>query len=198
MLLSLVMHAYLIVGEEPTEEITKLVKKLDAKLIEFSVNKIEEVRELNSFTGLSVSSPQAIVIKNIEDSTTEALNALLKNLEEPAENVFYILTCQNLGQILPTIISRCEIIKIANAKTQMLNKETEKFTQLKIGQKLSYLDKIRTREEALVFVKELIYYLHKNLIANTKNISIAQKVFANLKANGNINIQLTYLAINQI
>jgi DNA polymerase III delta prime subunit len=192
------MHAYLIVGESQQEEITKLVKKLNAKSVEFSVNKIEEVRELNSFTGLSVNSPQAIVIRNIENSTTEALNALLKNLEEPAENIFYILTCQNLGRVLPTIVSRCQVIKITNNKLQMTNTEPEKFMKLKIGQKFSYLDKIKTRDEAVAFVKNLILYLHANLIANAKNITICQKVFDNLKANGNINIQLTFLAINQI
>jgi DNA polymerase-3 subunit delta' len=192
------MHAYLIVGENPTIEINKLVKKLKAKLLEFSVNKIEDIRELNSFTNLSTDTPQAIVLQNIENCTTEASNALLKNLEEPAENIFYILTCDSVNQVLPTIVSRCEIIKLKNQTSKVKNDETEKFMQMKIGQKFSYLDKIKTRDEALVFIKNLIYYLHTKLIENTENIKIAQKVFDNLKANGNINIQLTYLAVNQI
>ena len=110
------MHAFLIVGGETGENIKTLVKKLRAKPIEFSVSKVEDVRELNSFTSLLVASPQAIILRNIENSTSEALNALLKNLEEPAENIFYILTCQNLSQVLPTIVSRCEIVKIKNPR----------------------------------------------------------------------------------
>jgi DNA polymerase III delta prime subunit len=192
------MHAYLIVGENPALEINKLAKNLNANPIEFSVNKIEEVRELNSFTNLSVDSPQAIILKNIQNCTTEALNSLLKNLEEPPENIYYILTCNNLSQVLPTIISRCEIIVSKFQLPVSNSSEAEKYMKLKIGQKFSYLDKIKTREEALIFIKDLIYYLHTKLIENTENIKIAQKVFANLNANGNINIQLTYLAVNQI
>ncbi|MGD0523083.1 MAG: hypothetical protein ABSA43_00775 [Candidatus Microgenomates bacterium] len=199
------MHAFLIVGGETGENIKTLVKKLRAKPIEFSVSKVEDVRELNSFTSLLVASPQAIILRNIENSTSEALNALLKNLEEPAENIFYILTCQNLSQVLPTIVSRCEIVKIKNPrlpdgqeKSKIKNEGAEEFMNMKISKKFSYLDKIKTRDEALTFVRNLIIFLHPQLISHAKRIRICQQVFNNLKANGNVNIQLTYLAINQL
>ena len=194
------MHAYLLVGQNPDQKIAELVKKLRATPLEFAVSKIDDIRKLNSFTALTAGSPQAMILKNIDEATPEALNALLKNLEEPGENTYYILTCTNLSQVLPTIKSRCEII---NAKWQMLNaklqsKEQEKFIKLNISEKFKFLDKIKIREEALEFTRNLLISLHPQIIREAQNIKICQHVFNNLKANGNINIQLTYLAINQI
>jgi len=193
------MHAFLIVGENTEKNIKSLINKLRAKPIEFTVKKIEDIRNLNSFTSLSVTTPQAIILKNIENSTPEALNALLKNLEEPAEHIYYILTCQNLSQILPTIKSRCQVIRVSSFQLPVSNNsDPEEFMKLKISQKFSYLDKIKIREEALSFVRNLIIFLHPQIISHATGVKICQQVFNNLKANGNLNIQLTYLAINQI
>ena len=52
------------------------------------------------------------ILDNIENSTIDAMNSLLKILEEPEDGVYAIFTCQNLARVLPTIQSRCQIIQL--------------------------------------------------------------------------------------
>ena len=51
-----------------------------------------------------------ILISNIEKMRKEAANAFLKLLEEPSENMVFILTTDHIHSLLPTITSRCQII----------------------------------------------------------------------------------------
>ncbi|MDR2557439.1 MAG: hypothetical protein LBC33_01190 [Mycoplasmataceae bacterium] len=52
------------------------------------------------------------VIKCIENASKQALNALLKTLEEPEANIYAILTTKNINRVLPTIVSRCQVLTI--------------------------------------------------------------------------------------
>lgn len=54
------------------------------------------------------------VINNIEYLSTQGLNVLLKFLEEPPNNTYAIFTSENEGGVLPTILSRCEIVRFKN------------------------------------------------------------------------------------
>ena len=53
-----------------------------------------------------------ILIDNIENLNKNSVNALLKIIEEPNENVFFILINNNEKNILPTLKSRCLTFKI--------------------------------------------------------------------------------------
>ena len=131
------MHAYLIIGNSvqgTAASIEKLAKKLRAKILEFPLNKIGHTRELGKFTALKLTEPTAIIINSIENATAEAQNAFLKNLEEPQENLFYILTTNSLAKVLPTITSRCEVIKLKNLKTKEIkNDEIGRFLSMTEG-----------------------------------------------------------------
>ncbi len=54
-----------------------------------------------------------IVITGIDTMRKESANAFLKILEEPPENLIFLLTTQNPDQLLPTIISRCQQIRLS-------------------------------------------------------------------------------------
>lgn len=215
------MHAYLIVGNSPAcrtgkeERLVyseKLSKKLKTKILRFPLAKIEDARELGKFTALKLTEPTAIIINSIDQATEEAQNAFLKNLEEPQENLFFILTATRLAAILPTIVSRCQIIKThkqslplrGNSKliTQNENSKLNNFLKLTVGEKLLLIDKIKDRGEAKAFVEKIIFYLHQTLInasnkaKTAKNLEISLKTLNNLEANGNVNLQLSNLAIN--
>lgn len=58
-----------------------------------------------------VGTHKIYVIKNAESLGTSAANAFLKTLEEPSNNVCFILLANNEDNVLPTIASRCQIIK---------------------------------------------------------------------------------------
>lgn len=74
-----------------------------------SNNGVDSVRELRE----SVNYPPAVgkkkvyIIDEAHMLTTQALNALLKTLEEPPENVMFILATTDPQKLLQTILSRC-------------------------------------------------------------------------------------------
>ena len=74
---------------------------------------IAQVRSLQSLFGSrpSMSDWRAVVIDAIDDLERSAANALLKNLEEPPPNCVFLLVCHNPGRLLPTIRSRCRMLR---------------------------------------------------------------------------------------
>ncbi len=72
------------------------------------------------------SDKKIFIITNIDESQDAPQNKLLKTLEEPQKNVYFILTTKVIGQVLPTIRSRCskiELGKIANLDKFLPNTE---------------------------------------------------------------------------
>lgn len=53
-----------------------------------------------------------IVITGIDTMKKESANAFLKLLEEPSDNILFILTASKTDQLLPTITSRCQQIRL--------------------------------------------------------------------------------------
>ncbi len=51
-----------------------------------------------------------VIITNIESMRKEVVNSFLKLLEEPGENVMFLLTTDNINSLLPTVISRCQLL----------------------------------------------------------------------------------------
>lgn len=90
----------------------------DKKLIEIS-----QIRNLiNNMNKSSFNlKPRFILIDNIEYLNLNSINALLKFLEEPADNVFFLLIHNN-RKILSTLKSRCLNFKITltHDKTNMV------------------------------------------------------------------------------
>jgi DNA polymerase-3 subunit delta' len=56
------------------------------------------------------------VIKNCDKMNKQASNSLLKFLEEPEEGIIAILFTNHINNVLSTIISRCQVIKLVNNK----------------------------------------------------------------------------------
>src|SRR4030043_929834 len=52
------------------------------------------------------------LILRFEEAHTNAANAMLKTLEEPPPQVVVILTAKSVESLLPTIVSRCEVLKL--------------------------------------------------------------------------------------
>lgn len=74
--------------------------------------KIAQVREL--INSLLLKNYEAryrvVIISNADKMNKEASNALLKVLEEPPKDTFFILTSCQPSDLLPTILSRCQNI----------------------------------------------------------------------------------------
>lgn len=76
--------------------------------------KIEPIRAMSAFMSGTAQQGGARVVRlrSAERMNTSAANALLKVLEEPGRDSFLILEAESLSRLLPTVRSRCRIIKL--------------------------------------------------------------------------------------
>lgn len=87
-----------------------IIKMINAKGIIMG-NSIAEIRETieNAYT---ITEPTCYIFRNADDMKNEAKNALLKVVEEPPNNAYFIMTVQNIDNMLGTIKSRGTVIKM--------------------------------------------------------------------------------------
>jgi DNA polymerase-3 subunit delta' len=119
------IESYQINSESP--EFKTINNKSNTNLITIDVNEdkksidINQIREL--IINLNKSSfnkkPRFVLIDNIELLNINSINALLKILEEPNENINFILIHNN-RKILSTLLSRCINFKISLSNNDYL------------------------------------------------------------------------------
>ena len=146
----------------------------DLKIIEPIKNsiKIEQIREMRKEIGLKPfkNRKKIYIIDKAERMTIEASNCLLKTIEEPPYYAIIILICSKIDPILPTIVSRCQIINFGlissyKIKEFLLNKnkniekeKTEIISKLAQGSIGSAL-KLLSAEEYFIRREEVLDYL---------------------------------------
>ncbi len=76
--------------------------------------KIEEARELIRRVGLASfeAGAQVAVIREADRLTEQAANALLKTLEEPSPDTYFLLTTATPDRLPPTVRSRCQVVLV--------------------------------------------------------------------------------------
>jgi len=94
---------------EPIKNIIRKQQVIDLQR-EFSKTSIEK-------------GPKIYIIKNIEKINLNAANSLLKFLEEPYPNTYAILTTENINKILPTIISRSQIVQFSSLSRLIIEED---------------------------------------------------------------------------
>lgn len=145
-----VPHAYLLLGDNTEMPLTYLAMSLVcdstiaceicdacrkvkedkyADIIRFN-GQIETIKKPNityiqeNFKKSSLEGKAKIyILENIENATKEAMNALLKMLEEPLEGTYAIFTAKNSSRVLPTILSRCQVMEIKKDSKQVLKQQ---------------------------------------------------------------------------
>jgi DNA polymerase-3 subunit delta' len=75
---------------------------------------VEQIRELNQFFTLrpAMAGWRVGVIDALDEMNVSGMNALLKTLEEPPNNALLILISHSTQPILPTIRSRCQVLRL--------------------------------------------------------------------------------------
>ena len=86
-----------------------------------NIRKLLSTIQLNSFQG----SWKIILIDNVDELNLNALNALLKSLEEPQEKTLWGLISRNYTKLPKTIVSRCQLWFF----DKLQNKEIEEYLQ---------------------------------------------------------------------
>lgn len=118
-------HALLIVGAKGSGKKTLLeaiavelgAKRPEQRLVvndneqSISINQARSLRTSLSLRPLK-DSVLTVIIPSAEKLTTEAQNALLKLLEEPPENTYFLLSTDDKSSLLSTVLSRTNIIRL--------------------------------------------------------------------------------------
>jgi DNA polymerase-3 subunit delta' len=61
------------------------------------------------------------ILLRFEEANASAANAMLKTLEEPPPQVVLVLTAESAERLMPTIVSRCEALRLRPLPLQVLN-----------------------------------------------------------------------------
>lgn len=180
------MHAFLIESKNYDEN--KLVQFSAYKKIIFEVAKINDVRSLNSFLKFSPQEPTLLVLNKLDEASTEAQNSLLKTIEEPPKNVAFLIVVKSSGGILPTILSRVQIVRSAEEK-YIETKNT--FSEMSKTEQLSEVNKIKDRDQAKEFLESIIENGNGSLNAREK----ASETLLKIKKNGNVGLSLLWFVV---
>lgn len=76
--------------------------------------RIEQIRQLEDFVfvGSHRGGARVLLLEPADAMNSAAQNALLKILEEPSLNVYFLLVTSKIKVLLPTILSRCRVLKL--------------------------------------------------------------------------------------
>ena len=185
------MQSLIIVGgtsKEREERAGKIIRDLkvssfDQILVtgETSVG-IEQIRTLKNRLSLRpYNSPsKAAFIHPGELLTIEAQNALLKTLEETGENSIVIITAPQPESLLPTVISRCRIIRLPSRLEINFNEEEtisiiqnlSSIIQSGVGERLSLASFLpKTREEIKAWLEKSLFFWREVLLLKEGRIN---------------------------
>ncbi len=93
---------------------------------------VEQIREMKKNLNLKPveGKKKVVIIKEIENLSYGGANSILKVLEEPPGDSLLILTTEKIDQLLPTILSRCQLLKFSPIPSDHIRKELEKRLKL--------------------------------------------------------------------
>lgn len=128
---------------------------------------IDQIRKINNFLYQKPFSHQnkIIIILEAQNLNTESQNALLKILEEPGKKNYIILTTNKIKSILPTIISRCQTIKIISFSKKDISQKIKITGNLQ--KDLSLSESLgKNKDEILPLLENQLYFYQQELIKN--------------------------------
>jgi DNA polymerase-3 subunit gamma/tau len=92
---------------------------------------VDHIRELNESTSaLPFNSPYKVyIIDEVHMLSKNAFNALLKTLEEPPAHVIFMLATTELDKVIDTVVSRCQVLTLAQPTVDTLRLLIERITK---------------------------------------------------------------------
>ena len=113
---------------------------IDGKDKRITKEDVKRLEDKFTLTSLENNSKPVYLVNHIENISSKAINAMLKFLEEPKNDITAVLTTTNIEKVLPTIISRSIKIKINSLpknilKDKMINSTFEYGKEKKIVDK---------------------------------------------------------------
>ena len=153
---------------------------------------VAEIRKISNFmykTTYHVNLPKLIVIDAVDNLNLHSLNALLKILEEPTKNTYFILTSNNFEALPDTIKSRSIIIKLPPPSLPTAHLQIkQQFPNLSDTQLDEYLSISSTSAATAELINNNVLEIYKQLLellqtkskASTKLYKFIEQNFATL------------------
>lgn len=110
------LHPDIIVLTHPPKDDKEATKKAEGKPYEVKRNiPIDLVRAMQQrlVTRPTLGDRRVVIVDPADDLEKSSANALLKSLEEPPAGTFFILVAHQPARLLPTIRSRCRVLRFA-------------------------------------------------------------------------------------
>ncbi len=149
-------------------DITLIEKDTSGKTSTQSIG-IEEVKQMQKkiFFKPIKSETKAVIIEDAQLLTPEAQNALLKVLEEPPAHTIIILGSETKEALLPTILSRCQLIALEEERPKLTEKARadfgefiERLPTMPIGDKLKKAELLaKDKDKAMLWVEKVLLVL---------------------------------------
>jgi len=202
-------HSYLVVGKKIDKEaILQIAKNLlnstfEGNSPDLVVNdssetvSIEEIRDLQKILSLKPHSAvrKIMVIFEAQRLSLDAANAFLKTLEEPPDHSLIILTSSQPRALLPTILSRCLMLRASSLAKDDFSQGQQSFDKalsLPLKDKFAWSEKLNKDQDgtkklleewvrilpaekiALTKKRKILYYIDRVLRAQNKGINSRQ------------------------
>jgi len=139
------------------------------------INKEQITSLINDFNHTMIEGDANIyIIKDADKMNTQAVNSLLKMLEEPAPNHYVVLTTTNHHKILDTIVSRCQYVHFNSPSASLVK---EHLTNNKIKEDIAYVVSYITLDfdEALNISKDDTFIKLYNLAKSITSLKYKKK-----------------------
>lgn len=134
---------------------------IDGSIASIKKADIEMLQSQFAQSAIGKTGRQVYIIQNVERATTDAMNSILKFLEEPDSPITAIFLTNAVERVLPTIRSRCQIIKFTTPPFQdvysKLKEQMDDFDAYMLAKIFSFEDYAITmlEDEAYILAKEL-------------------------------------------
>jgi DNA polymerase III subunit delta' len=99
-------------AENPYMNVNQWLEKLDAENKQGNIPTAECVEIVKKLSLKTFEASHKILIMWLPEYLGKEGNRLLKLIEEPPDDTIFILVAENQDLILPTILSRCQLVKI--------------------------------------------------------------------------------------
>jgi DNA polymerase-3 subunit delta' len=150
--------------------------------------KIDQIRELQRWLSLRPyeANYKVAIIRRFHEAKPVVQDAILKTLEEPPKNAVLILTTEHAEQLLPTIISRCQVLNLRplsfedteNALSTLPNMDQDQIPLLArlSGGRLGWAIRVVNDEKELELRQSAIQLLEEALTSNRRQrFTLAEK-----------------------
>lgn len=129
--------------------------------------RIHQIRALDDFLAIGTHrhGARVVIIRPAEAMNQATANSLLKVLEEPSSSTLFILITNSKRKLLPTILSRCQVVDFtkptATDAMDLLRKYNTKHAEALLahagGMPLAAVDEVLDSERLEVFLNDLMH-----------------------------------------